>query len=237
MARKKGDRIDTRGALLDAAWELFQLHGYDTVSVDAIVRRARLSKGTFFHYFPTKLALLEGVCDHVSGPPWAALSEKVADRTRPAIARFNLLLAGMRSWRLGHLAALADLYRALAREENALLRVKLTARQDELFRRALVDVLEQGARERVFSVPDAEEMARLVGAVVATAGEANLRELAAAAAPDDRALVAALERRADIACSAVERLLAARAGVLERVRASTLRAPLRRARAAAHGRL
>ncbi len=231
MARKKGDRIDTRAALLDAAWALFQIQGYDAVPVDAIVRRAGLSKGTFFHYFETKIDLLGAVCEHVSAPAWSALAAKVGDRSRPALSRLNLLLAGMRQWRLGHVGALVDLYRALAREENALLRLKLMDRQDELFRRALLDVLDQGNREGVFSVQDVKEIARFVCAVARCAGEANLRLIAAAGPWDDAALVRAIKRRADTGASAIERMIGARPGALGRVGTATLQKMLRAPRA------
>lgn len=223
MARTKGRTTDTRAALLRAAWALFQLEGYDTVPVDAIVRRAGLSKGTFFHYFPTKIDLLEAVCEHVSAPAWAALSARLASRRRRAVARLNLLLSGMRTWRVDHLGALVGLYRALAREENTLLRLKLAARQDELLGAALLGIVEQGVREGAFSVADIEETVPLVCAVVARAGEANLRQLVAAGPDAGDGLALALERRAEAAASAVERLLGARAGVVERVRRSTFR--------------
>ena len=37
MARKRGRELNTRLALLQSAWQLFQLQGYESTSVDAIV--------------------------------------------------------------------------------------------------------------------------------------------------------------------------------------------------------
>jgi len=47
----------TRHALLDAAAECFALNGYDAVGVAEICRRANVTKGAFYHHFPTKQAL------------------------------------------------------------------------------------------------------------------------------------------------------------------------------------
>lgn len=48
----KGAR--TRRYLYDCAIQLFRAHGYDQVSVDEIVRKAGMAKGTFYIYFRAK---------------------------------------------------------------------------------------------------------------------------------------------------------------------------------------
>jgi len=54
---------ETRSRILDAAEECFADQGYDAVGVAEICRRAGVTKGGFYHHFPTKqavfLALLE----------------------------------------------------------------------------------------------------------------------------------------------------------------------------------
>jgi AcrR family transcriptional regulator len=53
----------TRMHILKAAREQFSRAGYDAASVDAICARAKISKGAFYHHFPSKsavfMALLE----------------------------------------------------------------------------------------------------------------------------------------------------------------------------------
>ena len=44
----------TRGAIVDAAMEMFTAHGFDQVSVAQIARRAEVSEATVFNYFRTK---------------------------------------------------------------------------------------------------------------------------------------------------------------------------------------
>jgi len=55
---------ETRTRILDAAIKHFAIHGYNATSVDEICTEAGVSKGAFYHHFPTKqaifLALLEG---------------------------------------------------------------------------------------------------------------------------------------------------------------------------------
>ncbi len=56
MARK--DSRNTKGRIVDAAWELFYEQGYENTTIDEIVERSETSKGSFYHYFDGKDALL-----------------------------------------------------------------------------------------------------------------------------------------------------------------------------------
>ena len=49
---------NTKGAIISAAWKLFYEHGYDNTTVEDIVFESETSKGSFYHYFDGKDALL-----------------------------------------------------------------------------------------------------------------------------------------------------------------------------------
>ena len=57
MARKNGR--NTKGRIVSAAWALFYEQGYDNTTVEDIIRESGTSKGSFYHYFEGKDALLE----------------------------------------------------------------------------------------------------------------------------------------------------------------------------------
>ncbi len=48
----------TKGKIVDAAWKLFYEQGYDATTVDQIIEESGTSKGSFYHYFDSKDALL-----------------------------------------------------------------------------------------------------------------------------------------------------------------------------------
>ena len=56
MARKTGR--NTKGRIVAAAWKLFYEQGYDETTVEDIILESATSKGSFYHYFEGKDALL-----------------------------------------------------------------------------------------------------------------------------------------------------------------------------------
>ncbi len=56
MSKKK--ERNTKGRIISAAWKLFYEHGYDDTTIDEIIEESGTSKGSFYHYFNGKDALL-----------------------------------------------------------------------------------------------------------------------------------------------------------------------------------
>ncbi len=54
---KKNDR-NTKGKIINAAWDLFYEQGYEDTTVEEIIEKSGTSKGSFYHYFEGKDALL-----------------------------------------------------------------------------------------------------------------------------------------------------------------------------------
>lgn len=48
----------TKGRIVTAAWKLFYQYGYERTTIDDIVEASQTSKGSFYHYFESKDALL-----------------------------------------------------------------------------------------------------------------------------------------------------------------------------------
>ena len=49
---------NTKGKIISAAWKLFYEQGYDDTTIDEIIAESGTSKGSFYHYFEGKDALL-----------------------------------------------------------------------------------------------------------------------------------------------------------------------------------
>ncbi|MBC5688845.1 TetR/AcrR family transcriptional regulator [Mediterraneibacter sp. NSJ-55] len=60
MPRKKST---TKNKIVKAAWNLFYKYGYHDTTVEDIIKLSKTSKGTFYHYFKGKDALLSTLSD------------------------------------------------------------------------------------------------------------------------------------------------------------------------------
>lgn len=56
--KKKAKTRNTKGKIVSAAWELFYQQGYEDTTVEEIVEVSGTSRGSFYHYFDGKDALL-----------------------------------------------------------------------------------------------------------------------------------------------------------------------------------
>ena len=61
ISQRRGER--TRSRILQAAEDCFAQRGYDAASVAEICRSAGVSKGAFYHHFPSKQALFLELLD------------------------------------------------------------------------------------------------------------------------------------------------------------------------------
>lgn len=59
MARKRGS--NTKGKIVSTAWRLFYEQGYDDTTVEEIITESGTSRGSFYHYFEGKDALLSSL--------------------------------------------------------------------------------------------------------------------------------------------------------------------------------
>ena len=74
MAKKNGR--NTRGRIISAAWKLFYEQGYENTTVEDIVFESETSKGSFYHYFEGKDALL-GTLAYVFDEKYEQLKEEM----------------------------------------------------------------------------------------------------------------------------------------------------------------
>jgi len=74
---------NTRGKIVAAAWKLFYEQGYEDTTVEDIIFESETSKGTFYHYFEGKDALL-GTLSTLFDEKYEALT-KIMDPGKDAI--------------------------------------------------------------------------------------------------------------------------------------------------------
>ena len=81
-----------RGAIMEAAWDLFMEKGYAAVSVDAIVKKAGGSKATVYELFGSKEGLFYAIINESTG-------KILADMTLPDTEGMSIRAA---IWKIGY---------------------------------------------------------------------------------------------------------------------------------------
>ena len=72
---KKNER-NTKGKIITAAWDLFYEQGYEDTTVEEIIEKSGTSKGSFYHYFEGKDALL-GSLSYIFDEEYAKLQDNL----------------------------------------------------------------------------------------------------------------------------------------------------------------
>ncbi len=76
MSKRK--ERNTKGKIIEAAWRLFYQLGYDNTTVDEIIEESGTSKGSFYHYFEGKDALL-GSLSELFDAKYETLAEDIGE--------------------------------------------------------------------------------------------------------------------------------------------------------------
>ena len=80
MARKRRNGT-TKSKIVAAAWRLFYEQGYDDTTVEEIIAESGTSRGSFYHYFEGKDALLSSL-SYLFDEKYEEILEKISKKDR-----------------------------------------------------------------------------------------------------------------------------------------------------------
>jgi AcrR family transcriptional regulator len=111
--RRPDDRTQE---LLEAALHVFARNGYRNTRLDDVAEAAGVTKGTIYHYFDTKEALLLRVIEHYETLAFGRADDALRDDTLAASTRIRLLVRTVFAPREHSRDLLALLIRGIAHE-------------------------------------------------------------------------------------------------------------------------
>jgi AcrR family transcriptional regulator len=216
-----------RDAILDGAQRLILSNGYERLTIQDILEDLQISKGAFYHYFDSKLAVVEALTERlvddsqralarIAEDPELGAAEKLqlffGEITRWKSARQNLMVAMLPVWYApGNLAFRQLVDRATAKRLAPLLSV----------------IVRQGVDEHRFATSYPEQAGAILVALVQALQDAMAQHLLTPA-PKVKEMVAIHGAHIE----AIERYLGVPAGTLYRADARAVKswiAALRRA--------
>ena len=82
-------KSDTRSAIVSAASQLLRVNGYNGTGLDAVLKQAKVPKGSFYYYFPSKDDLGVAIIDHAAEELALKLDHHLGDAKRKPLRRLR----------------------------------------------------------------------------------------------------------------------------------------------------
>lgn len=150
----KGER--RKQDLLKIAYEMFSKIGYENTSVDMIIEKAGIAKGTYYYYFESKEQTLEEVIGMILDTETEkALELKKADM--PAPQKLVAIIACFKPD-----VSESSMVDALNKPENLLMHERFNEKLMDRIVPIISDVTYQGIEEGLFACEDVPERVRMV---------------------------------------------------------------------------
>jgi AcrR family transcriptional regulator len=221
MVRILKNYHERKDEFLDTAQQLFFTQGYGQTSVDAIIRKMGLSKGTFYYYFESKEDLLDKLTCKMGDK---ILEEviKIADREDlDAAAKLNEAFAVTRSVKLENIELLKLLIKVLYDDRNLFFRYKIFRKFTELLAPEFTKIIRQGMDEKVFNTTYPNEAAHLIFEIANTlSGRIPSLIIDLDKNPEN---INKVEREFKVYENAIERILGAKEGTFNIVNRNILK--------------
>ncbi|RWA73736.1 TetR/AcrR family transcriptional regulator [Mesorhizobium sp.] len=196
-----------REELLDQAQALFLTQGYDKASLNDVIAAAGISKGAFYHYFPSKEALLEALAERFAKQALAGVQDILADPALDPLGRLNALLAKSRQAKIETAAEAWALFETLFRPENLVLFHRINLAASASFSPLLVEIIRQGVADGTFRTFDPEGVADIVMQFGMATHDVIAKAFASGSNADMEIAIEALEKRVRLYEIALDRIL------------------------------
>lgn len=162
MARITKEYHVRKNELLDAAQDLFFTKGYKQTSIESIIKKIGVAKGTFYYYFKSKEDLLDKLTYKMSKKILEEVKKIVEKDDLNAIEKLNQAYAVAGSVKLENIELLKVLLKAFYNDRNLFFRHKMFMSSMEILAPEFSKIIRQGVNEKVFNTPFPDEAARLI---------------------------------------------------------------------------
>lgn len=196
---------------LDVAQQLFFSKGYELTSVQEIITTVGVAKGTFYHYFDSKVDILEAIINRIADQITAVLQGIVDDSTLSPLEKLEQFFVQANQWKAARKDQLLQTGRVIYMDENVLLRERLLRAQTDRFVPMVAQVIEEGVADDLFEVAHPVEVAELIIVMVRVLGESIVRLLLE---QDEETTIAQISRQIETCNQSVGRVLGMREGTL-----------------------
>jgi AcrR family transcriptional regulator len=201
-----------RNEILDVATRLVYSRGYEQMSIQEIIDALHISKGAFYHYFPSKPALLDAFIERSSREVLNILPAIVEDPALPALEKLNLFFKSISNWKNERKGMLLSVMRVLYSDDNAIVRGKQQAVGLRLLTPWVDQIIAQGIREGVLTISCPHPVGEVVLSLLITLGDTLSRLLLSCCG--EPAMLQKIEASTAVYMYAIEQVLGIPGGTL-----------------------
>ena len=160
---KKGEL--KKQEILRTAEARFCRDGYEKTSIQDILDDLHTSKGSFYHHFVSKEALLEEICRNRAAEYSEQVFQRITEDLNPS-DRLNLLIDGMIPFNGEKISFLLMLIPVFSGPEGIMIRNCYANELERLYSGKIADTLQKGTEESVYACSDPEFSAKMLSMLV-----------------------------------------------------------------------
>jgi AcrR family transcriptional regulator len=162
MVRISKEHDERLTEFLDIARQLFFQKGYEKTSVNDIIEKIGVAKGTFYHYFKSKEDLLDQLVNQFAKKSVLEVEKMMERKEMNAVERMNLFFISIRDLKVENKELMEMLMKTIYKDENLILRHKIFKRSAEVLTPPFAEIIKQGREEGHFHSPDPRETAEII---------------------------------------------------------------------------
>ncbi len=135
-----------RAEIVLAAKELFEKEGYTSTTIEDIIRKAGIAKGTFYYYFKSKKEILSALVENIGGEMERLFNSIIESGHLTALEKLKLIFQGPEKKAITQYSVMEVIHKPENRELQEQLNIQAVA----IIAPLIAKVFEQGYKEGVF---------------------------------------------------------------------------------------
>jgi AcrR family transcriptional regulator len=207
-----------RDAILDGAERLILSNGYERLTIQDILEDLQISKGAFYHYFDSKLAVVEALTERLVDDSERALARIAEDPELGAAEKLQLFFGEIIRWKSARQNLMVAMLPVWYAPGNLAFRQLVDRATAKRLAPLLSVIVRQGVDEHRFATSYPEQAGAIIVALVQTLQDAMAQHLLTPA-PNVKEMVAIHGAHIE----AIERYLGVPAGTLYRADARAVK--------------
>ena len=161
-----------RNEILEAAQQLVYTKGYEQMTIQDILDSLQISKGAFYHYFDSKLALLEAIIKHIVHEMEEQFLLPIVNYSHlPDLEKLQRFFDTLNRQKVAQKGFFLALLRVWYADYNAIVRQKLLITRTKRMMPLFTAIIRQGIQEGVFTTPYPDQVGEVILSLVLGLGE------------------------------------------------------------------